>query len=223
MEFNLENKLDFYKLKIEKYREKIEELEGGAFYSGIKMIIYDSNKEKEVLDLIKNYNFTSDQLLNLLGKKAYIIEHSKNKVNLFRSKTSMSVCGLTKALKVIESKLKDGEYKTNFKKNIIEQLIELPDDEFIISTFLYDNTTYDNIMLNLKDKIPSTYTKYIVINFISKYNVKTKKQIYNNILYPTDIVQTKEQLPQKTQQQVVQQRIQEQAQEQQPVQEQQQD
>ena len=73
MEYNLEDKLNFYKFKIEKYKEQIDQIEGGALYSGIKMIIYSPEKETEVLNIVSKPKFSSDQLLNIIGKKSYIM------------------------------------------------------------------------------------------------------------------------------------------------------
>lgn len=198
MEYNLEDKLNFYKFKIEKYKEQIDQLEGGALYSGIKMIIYSPEKETEVSNIVSKPKFSSDQLLNIIGKKSYIINHSSGKVNLFRSKMSVDVCGISKALKVIESNLKN---KTDFRKNIINNLIELPDEEFTITEILSNPDSYERIMRELSNKIPSNFTNYIVINFQTGIDKKTKTILNNIVLFHKKEQRSEQELEQMLSQQ----------------------
>lgn len=164
MDINLENKLNLYKLKIEKYKEKIEELEGGAISKGIKMIVFKNTDKDKVQGVLNNKEFTTNDLLNILNNNSFIIDVDSQDAVLFSSDVNIT-CDIAKALNILEKKLKDGDYKTNFRKNIINELNELPNESIKLDSKLtLAQDKYDLILNKIKEKYPFLNT-YAVINF----------------------------------------------------------
>lgn len=176
MSLEFEDKLKLYELKIEKYKKKIDEIEGGTFFNGIKMIIFNGEEVFDsVKNLIENNKYYTNDLIKLIGDKSYIIDLNTNIANVFTSKIKVSMsfkCNIIDAVDTILKNLKDDAPK-DIKKNIMSNLKELPNKITLKTKLTEDDDSFNHIFNELSD-IFSQFNSYAVINFGTLGNKKRK-------------------------------------------------
>lgn len=187
MSFNSEDKLNFYKIKIDKYREKIEELEGGSFGGGTKMFVFKGTDMQKITDSIGTKespkDINEDSILEIIKNNSFIIDLDSNEASLVKStlKTLKSTvsCNLSNSIDVIIKKLRDGVDKDEVRKYIIDRVRELPDEIIKLPVkFQLTNALYRDIVKSIFDKYPTSgLNSYFIIKFRGKLDKKTVKTI----------------------------------------------